>query len=72
MSKINREEVTILLPLGNWLVYKGVNLKVTPEFIQDAQAHSITEDQIDEHILYLYNKKIAQIRDIKINQILEK
>ena len=54
----------------NKILFKGVILNVSFEFIQDANAGTITWDEITNHIITLYNKSIPVIRERKINQIL--
>lgn len=54
----------------NKIMYKGIIFDVTPEFIQDVIAGSITAHEAIEHLDSLYNKHISVIRDYKINQIL--
>ena len=54
----------------NKILFKGVTIKVSFEFIQDADAGSIDWNEIVSHIITLYNKQISVIREYKINQIL--
>lgn len=54
----------------NKILFKGVILKVTPEFLQDANAGSIDWYEIVDNIITLYNKHISVVREYKINQIL--
>ena len=51
-------------------MYKGIILDVTPEFIQDAIAGSVTIDEVTDHLESLYNKHKSVIRGYKLNQIL--
>ena len=50
------------------VIYKGVNLGITRENIQDYQFQ--TGFDSDEWILNLYNKSIPVLRNKKLNQIL--
>ena len=54
----------------NKIMYKGIILDVTPEFIQDAIAGSVTIDEVTDHLESLYNKHKSVIRGYKLNQIL--
>jgi hypothetical protein len=50
------------------VIYKGVNLEITRENIQDYQFQ--TGFDSDEWILNLYNNSIPVLRNEKLNQIL--
>ena len=54
----------------NKILFKGVIIKVSYEFIQDANAGSIDWNEIVSNIITLYNKSIPVLRERKINQIL--
>lgn len=66
MNSLNLDDVTFD---GRYLVYKGMQLKVSPEFIQDAIHQSISADLIKSHILEEYNKNLAFQREQKLNQL---
>lgn len=68
MSKYTYEDFKYIE--HNKILFKGVILKVSPEFILDANAGSIDWDEIVSHILSLYHKHPAVLRERKINQIL--
>ena len=50
------------------VIYKGVNLGITRENIQDYQFQTCFDS--DEWILNLYNNSIPVLRNEKLNQIL--
>ena len=54
----------------NKIQYKGVELKVSPELIQDAyHGITITRTEFIQHIEEIYQKEISSIRESKLNQI---
>ena len=54
----------------NKIQYKGVELKVSPELIQDSyHGIIITRTEFIQHIEEIYQKEISSIRESKSNQI---
>ena len=54
----------------NKILYKGVIIKTTPEFIQNIHANTLLQSEIEEFIIKEHTKLIHLIRDNKLNQIL--
>ena len=54
----------------NKIQYKGVELKVSPELIQDAyHGITITRTEFIQHIEEIYSKKISQMRIEKLTKL---
>jgi hypothetical protein len=62
------DEKDIIFNDKHEVIYKGVNLGITRENIQDYQFQ--TGFDSDEWILNLYNNSIPVLRNEKLNQIL--
>lgn len=54
------------------LLYKGVDIDVSSEFIQDLNANNVfvTDDVLEKEFDKMYNSKIEVIRDKKLDIIL--
>ena len=54
----------------NNIQYKGVELKVSPELIQDAyHGITITRTEFIQHIEEIYSKKISQMKIEKLTKL---
>jgi len=51
--------------------YRGLEIKVTPELIQDVQANSVSPEEFEKYLHDIYLRNIHIVRNDKINQILE-
>jgi hypothetical protein len=51
--------------------YRGLEIKVTPELIQDLQANSVSPEEFEKYLNDIYIRNIHIVRNDKINQILE-
>lgn len=54
----------------NKILYKGVIIKTTPEFIQNIHANTLLQSEIEEFIIQEHKKIILTLRDKKLTEIL--
>ena len=53
------------------ITYRGLDIRVAPELIQELHANMVDIEEFKNHLQDLYLKKLLTIRKNKINQILK-
>jgi len=53
------------------MTYRGMDIEVSPELVQDILANRVDYEEFKNHIHDLYLKNLHIVRNDKINKILE-